>query len=444
MLVLVFASFTTSNEPITISGKITNTENGQITIRGESFEKEIKLKADGTFSEKLNIKYEGIYVILTSKNGMPIYFSKDSKINLTADDSNFISTLKYTGQGSIENQYIAKKISITSQSSYENLYKLDEIDFLNKVNEIKVSVTALYKKTKFLNSYFYEKEALNLHFLEQKYFLFYRRIHSSFTNLKDFKVSDQFPEFDKKMDLDNDAYFLFSQDYEDIVLTKFFENIKWDGKSANISAKDAIPEIKALKSQSIKNRLIKQYGIIDINSGNENYENFYKEYLSITNDPTLKESLTFTYNNVKTAGSGKPSPKFDYENHKGGKTSIESLKGKYVYIDVWATWCGPCLQEVTFLQKVEEQYQGKNIEFVSISVDNIKDREKWSNLVHKKQLGGIQLLADKEFNSEFIKQYSILQIPRFILIDPNGNIVNSNAPRPSETELIDLFNELKI
>jgi peroxiredoxin len=74
---------------------------------------------------------------------------------------------------------------------------------------------------------------------------------------------------------------------------------------------------------------------------------------------------------------------------------------------------------------VEEQYQGKNIEFVSISVD-IKDRKKWSNLVNTKQLG-IQLLADK-FNSEFIKQYSILQIPRFILIDPNGNIVNSMLP----------------
>jgi thiol-disulfide isomerase/thioredoxin len=94
---------------------------------------------------------------------------------------------------------------------------------------------------------------------------------------------------------------------------------------------------------------------------------------------------------------------------KRRKNVFESLKGKYVYIDVWATWCGPCLQ-VPFLQKVEEQYQGKNIEFVSISVDNIKDREKWSNLVNKKQLGGIQLLADKEFNSEFIKQYSILQI----------------------------------
>jgi thiol-disulfide isomerase/thioredoxin len=68
--------------------------------------------------------------------------------------------------------------------------------------------------------------------------------------------------------------------------------------------------------------------------------------------------------------------------------------------------CGPCLQEVPFLQKWKNNIKVK-IEFVSISVDNIKDREKWSNLVNKKQLGGIQLLADKEFNSEFIKQYSI-------------------------------------
>jgi hypothetical protein len=85
---------------------------------------------------------------------MPIYFSKDSKINLTADDSNFISTLKYTGQGSIENQYIAK--NKYNFNPHENLYKLDEIDFLNKVNEIKVSVTALYKRLK--NSYFTKRK----------------------------------------------------------------------------------------------------------------------------------------------------------------------------------------------------------------------------------------------------------------------------------------------
>ena len=443
VLLLVFASFTTSNEIITLSGKITNTENGQITLKGQSFEKEIKLKADGTFSENIMIAYDGIYSLETGKNSMPIYFSKGTKLNLIADDKAFNTTLKYTGIGSIENQYIAQKSLITSQVSDEELYKLDEPEFLKKVNEIKTAISALYNKTKFSNTYFKEKEVADIHYLEQKHFLNYKYLHAYHAHLNGFEVSDKFPEFDEKIDLDNDADFLFSNYYKEITFRKFFENIKGDGKSFFVSLKDAISEIKALKSQNIKNSLI-EYNINDINIENSNYEQLYNEYISITNDPKLIEKLTFYFNNVNGLVPGKPSPKFDYENQKGGKTSLESLKGKYVYVDVWATWCGPCLQEVPFLQKVEEQYRGKNIEFVSISVDNIKDQEKWSNLVNTKHLGGIQLLADKDLSSDFIKQYGILAIPRFILIDPNGNIVNHDAPRPSDSSLIDLFNELKI
>jgi thiol-disulfide isomerase/thioredoxin len=126
---------------------------------------------------------------------------------------------------------------------------------------------------------------------------------------------------------------------------------------------------------------------------------------------------------------------FDYENHKGGTTKLEDLKGKYVYIDVWATWCGPCRAEIPSLKKVEEKYHGKNIAFVSISVDVDKDHEKWKNFVTEKQLGGIQLFADKNWNSDFMKSYGINSIPRFILIDPNGKIVKSDAARPSDPQL---------
>jgi len=442
LLILALASFTTPAATITLSGKITNTENSIITITGESFSKEIKLKPDGTFSEKLPIDYEGIYAIQTSKNWMPIYFSKDSKISLTADDSNFNTTLKYTGKGSIENQYIVRKTIITSQISNEELYKLNEPEFLNKINEIKISISALYNKTKFSDTNFKEKEAVNIHYLEQRYLILFIKVHSYYAGLNGFEVSEKFSKFDEKMDLDNESNFLFSIEYQDIVMRKFFDNIKGDGRSL-ISAKDAIPEIKALKSQSIKNRLI-QYGISDINIENANYENIYNEFISITNDPKIKESLTTNYNNTKALEIGKPSPTFNFENQKGGKTSLESLKWKYVYIDVWATWCGPCRQEIPSLQKVEEQFQGKNIIFVSISIDNVKDREKWSNLVNEKHLGGIQLLADKEWDSKFIKEYNIQGIPRFILIDTNGNILNAQAPRPSDPKLIELLNSLKI
>ena len=139
---------------------------------------------------------------------------------------------------------------------------------------------------------------------------------------------------------------------------------------------------------------------------------------------------------------GIASPSFTYENHKGGTTKLEDFKGKYVYIDVWATWCGPCRAEIPFLKKVEEKYHGKNIEFVSISVDVDKDHEKWQKFVTEKELGGVQLFADKNWNSDFIKAFGINSIPRFLLIDPTGKVVKADAARPSSEELTKLLDTL--
>jgi len=144
-------------------------------------------------------------------------------------------------------------------------------------------------------------------------------------------------------------------------------------------------------------------------------------------------------------GKGVASPKFvNYENYKGGTTSLDDLKGKYVYIDVWATWCGPCKAEIPFLKEVEEAYQGKNIQFLSISVDRAKDHDTWKQMIEEKELGGIQLFADNDWNSDFVQAYKINGIPRFILIDPAGNIVSSDAPRPSSDELKVLLEELSL
>ncbi|MDD7885701.1 TlpA disulfide reductase family protein [Flavivirga sp. 57AJ16] len=165
----------------------------------------------------------------------------------------------------------------------------------------------------------------------------------------------------------------------------------------------------------------------------------------------LGENLLTSYNRQKQRAVqmasfiGKPSPDFvDYENHKGGTTSLTDLKGKYIYIDVWATWCGPCKAEIPFLKKVEEQYHGKNIEFVSISIDDQKKHDAWKKMVTDKELGGVQLLADSDWKSKFIQDYKIQGIPRFILIDPAGNVVNADAPRPSSPKLIELFTSLDI
>ena len=161
----------------------------------------------------------------------------------------------------------------------------------------------------------------------------------------------------------------------------------------------------------------------------------------------LKKYLDKNYANKQYLATklakGLASPKFaDYENYSGGTTSLDDLKGKYVYIDMWATWCNPCKKEIPFLQKVEKQYHGKNIEFVSISVDSEKDHGTWKKMVADKNLTGVQLYSKRD--KIFSDAYRVNSIPRFILIDPQGNIVDANAPRPSSPKLIELFDSLKI
>ena len=88
---------------------------------------------------------------------------------------------------------------------------------------------------------------------------------------------------------------------------------------------------------------------------------------------------------LKTA-PGQPAPDFSFPDMDGNMVSLEDLRGKYVYIDIWATYCSPCRAEIPYLQKLEEKLKDKNIYFVSISVDtNLgkygKKRSAWRNSV---------------------------------------------------------------
>lgn len=183
--------------------------------------------------------------------------------------------------------------------------------------------------------------------------------------------------------------------------------------------------------------------------------NSYDDIDSTLYDGMLKQNTQMVsffenaYAQNAIMGKGKPSPKFeDYVNIKGGKKSLEDYKGKYVYIDVWATWCGPCIQQIPYLQALEKEYKNENIVFISISTDESRRsggsweaaEKKWRTFVNEKDMSGVQLWAGQDFS--FQQAYQINGIPRFILIDPQGNIVDANAPRPSDPRLKELLNSL--
>lgn len=135
--------------------------------------------------------------------------------------------------------------------------------------------------------------------------------------------------------------------------------------------------------------------------------------------------------------NGTTPPPFVHENAQGEKIKLSSFKGSYVLIDIWATWCGPCRKELPYLEKMEESYHGKNIKFIGLSVDSEKDKEKWKTMVADRK--GTQIISDNTFKTEFIKYFKVRGIPRFILLGPEGDIVSSNLPLPSNPKLREML-----
>ncbi|MDR1092342.1 MAG: TlpA family protein disulfide reductase [Prevotella sp.] len=132
---------------------------------------------------------------------------------------------------------------------------------------------------------------------------------------------------------------------------------------------------------------------------------------------------------------------FRFANASGKEIALSDLKGKVVYIDVWATWCGPCRREFPFLKKLEAEYKdNKDMVFMGVSVDVSRDKKKWMDFLQKEQLPGIQIFAGDAAGEALQKPYGISGIPRFILVGKDGKLIFADAPRPSSDEIRAVIN----
>ncbi|MGI8600487.1 MAG: TlpA family protein disulfide reductase [Chitinophagaceae bacterium] len=121
-----------------------------------------------------------------------------------------------------------------------------------------------------------------------------------------------------------------------------------------------------------------------------------------------------------------------------GKTiDLSSLKGKIIYIDVWATWCIPCIKELPYLDSLKERYKNNSdIAFLSLSIDS--NESDWLDFLKKNHLTGLQ------YNTDFstLAPYYVSEIPRTILIDKNFHIYAMRGPMPSSSEAINILEKM--
>lgn len=152
---------------------------------------------------------------------------------------------------------------------------------------------------------------------------------------------------------------------------------------------------------------------------------------------SIKEAIVFLYNEKLKFGDGDVAIDFSAVDHKGAKVNLSDLKGKVIYLDLWATWCGPCLAEMPNLELLKKKYENEGrLAIISLSID---DNDKiWLDNLQKRLPGGIQWRTIRAN----LPEYGIVSIPRYIIIDKNFRVSNLNAEAPSSSQTVKVLDNL--
>ena len=180
--------------------------------------------------------------------------------------------------------------------------------------------------------------------------------------------------------------------------------------------------------------------------GMGDYEDFIEKYLVWAgSDRDIARSLVDQFLEKKKSEeatqSGSLAPDVELTTPDGKTIKLSGLtQGKFTYIDVWATWCGPCCKEIPFVEKLVDKYRNNpKVQFVSISIDQNKDA--WLKKLGKDKPQWAQFIIQGEEEQQFSKDWGISGIPRFIMINPDGTIYDADASRPSDPKPIEIIDK---
>jgi thiol-disulfide isomerase/thioredoxin len=149
-----------------------------------------------------------------------------------------------------------------------------------------------------------------------------------------------------------------------------------------------------------------------------------------TNYPDSRFAAAAKANLKKLESVGKPFPLAFDDAIKGTHVSIENLRGKVVVIDFWATWCGPCVQEMPTMKELYSKYHGQDVEFIGVSLDEPKEDgglDKLKEFVARNGITWPQYYQGKGWESEFSSAWGVDAIPAVFVVDQQGKLASINA-----------------
>jgi len=447
-----------------ISGKILNTKDTLVSIMNEYGEilSETKIDSSSSFNLSINLNEPVKYYIAHYDELAKIYLEAGMDLKISLNYEFFDESISFKGKGSTQNNYLKNKFLLVEKiEDSEGIFSMNDLNkiktyYVNKEDTL-LSLLESYGFDK--KSTFYKNEKSDIQFenytsMIKRYndlksqavdtlkstFIKYDSIEITYERIRPdtLIIPNNYLDFLSEIDINSNdilkyEYFLLKLCEFDYWSNNTIADSVGYSEKARLEAEQMLDIInKRFENNKAKSLVIEQKlkSYVSNRLGVDILEPYFKQYLEIETDTQKRAKFSDIYESIRGLKPGSFAPEFTARDISGKIISLSDYKGKFVYVDIWATWCPPCRKEIPFLADLEYHMNDKNVVFISISLD--KDSIAWANMVKDKNMKGIQLLADKAWNSDIAKSYVVKNIPRFLLIDPDGKIINQNASRPSQ------------
>lgn len=411
-----------SNDSVQISGRIENGDSIVSIWVGDSIYS-FSLDENDFFSGKIPMKQSGYGTLL--HNSLNLYLSPGEDLEVYVDNFNFSSSLYFRGSLGGVNTYL-KEQEVAVFFDKDD-YQLKEDLFVEKMKQLIDEKIKLLEAKNFDPSFTnLEKERIRYSIAERvAYYPAYRK------SLGDelYVPGKVFADFMSSFSLNNEALF-GTKDYRSFLLNYvYLQGSQGTGSNYPDGVADYI--VSTVTNPTIKDFLLTEivYRFIWENNGLEGADYLLQVFRRECADKNKVDYINEIVDHWAKLLPGQPAPDFRLKDLHGKWVTLSDYRGYYVYITVWATWCVPCKGEFAYLDLLQKAYEEKKIKFMTVSIDEPDMAQRWHDFLEEKKYSGIHLITDRD--CKFNEDYMIISVPRFILIGTEGEIVNSNAPRPS-------------
>ncbi|TWR24804.1 AhpC/TSA family protein [Mucilaginibacter pallidiroseus] len=447
-------------EPLIIQGRIANTTEKMLKI---FFEDEysrttidtIKINNDGTFYLKTYhiTKPQRTSLQQNSLQINKIYVAPGYNLTITGDATDYLTlfqTKRITGIGSETNAYRQKVDSmLAARNDRTEWYSLKLDDLLKYIRKTAALNDSIFnvvfnkqpKQDKYFNTF---KRLIKIDEQSLAYYMVLQHLEMgkyTYQQMDEIAKQNLPPIF--KAGISRDEY-LESDDYKSWIVPLYFAlHRKMDLLKDSMSVKqpdyvlNTVNKLYTGKVRdkylywSVNSRIRDASSIEQLNKAKKASEKTINSIKDANLKGNLNSSFKFKEDQLMLVQAGQPAPSFNLPSDKGQLYTVEGFKGKVVYIDLWASWCGPCRQEMPNFKKLSESYKGNgNITFVSIAVfDGERD---WRKALSVEQPTWLQLYDNE---GKVARSYVANAIPKYIIIDKDGKVANFNAPGPGSAEI---------